>query len=123
MATFNLQLPILNVSVQPTDIVYACLMVNEQAGVTTPNTTVDTKPFPIGVVDVVRHDDNEIDVEDALYVPYPPLTSSHYFFFSKDRRANMSGILGYYALVEYRNHSKKQAEMFATGTEFSISSK
>ena len=123
MATITLEFPILNVSVQPTDIVYACLTVDDQAGVNTPNTTVDTKPFPIGVVDVVRHDDNEIDVEDALYIPYPPLTSSHYFFFSKDKAVNTSGILGYYALVEYRNHSKKQVEMFATGTEISISSK
>jgi hypothetical protein len=35
----------------------------------------------------------------------------------------MSGILGNYALVEYRNYSKKQAEIFATGAEFAPSSK
>ena len=40
----------LNVSIQPTDIVYACLIVGDQAGVNHPNANVDTKPFAIGVV-------------------------------------------------------------------------
>ena len=118
----NLQFTTLNVSVQKTDIVYACLTVNGQAGVNTPNANTNTKPFPIGVVVAVRHNLNEIDVDDALYAPYT-LTAQHYFFFSKDQRANMSGILGYYALVEYRNYSVKQAEIFATGTEYASSSK
>ena len=117
-----LQFTTLNVSVQPTDIVYACLTVNGQAGVNTPNANTNTKPFPIGVVDAVNHVTGVVSVDDSSYT-YPTLTNSHYFFFSKDNRANMSGILGYYALVEYRNNSKKQVEMFATGTEFSISSK
>ena len=119
----TLTFPTLNVSVQPTDVVYACLIVDDQAGINHPSATVDTKPFPIGVVDTVNHGNNEIVVNDTLYTPYPPLTNNHYFFFSKDKRTNMSGILGYYALVEYRNFSKKQAEIFATGIDFSPSSK
>ena len=122
MAIFDLQFSKLNVSVQPTDVVYACLTVNEQAGVNTPNAAIDTKPFPIGEVVSVDHGNASITVNDSDYI-YPTLTSSHYFFFSKDKRTNMSGILGYYALVEYRNYSKKQAEIFATGVDFSISSK
>jgi len=122
MAIFNLTFPVLNISVQPTDVVYACLTDNNQAGVNTPNPVQDTKPFPIGVVTAVNHGTSTITVDDTDYV-YPSITNIHYFFFSKDRRANMSGILGNYALVEYRNYSKKQAEIFATGTEFSISSK
>ena len=122
MAIFTLSFPSLNVSIQKTDIVYACFIVDDQAGINHPTAAVDTKPFPIGVVDAVNHATGVVSVDDAGYT-YPTLTSSHYFFFSKDRRANMSGILGYYALVEYRNNSKKQVEMFATGTEFSISSK
>ena len=123
MATFTLQFTTLNVSIQPTDIVYACLTENEQAGVNTPGVTTNTKPFPIGEVQSVNHADGQITVEDIGYTPYPTLTSDHYFFFSKYRQVNMSGILGYYALVEYRNYSKKQAESFATGVEHSISSK
>ena len=122
MATFFLAFPVLNISVQPTDVVYACLTDNNQAGVNTPNPVQDTKPFPIGVVIDVNHGTSTIEVDDAGYI-YPAITSIHYFFFSKDRRANMSGILGNYALVEYRNYSKKQAEIFATGAEFAPSSK
>ena len=125
MATFTLQFTTLNVSIQPTDVVYACLTENEQAGVNTPGVTTNTKPFPIGEVAGVNHANGQIVVDDTGYTtpPYPTLTSSHYFFFSKNRQVNMSGILGYYALVEYRNYSKKQAEIFATGVEHSISSK
>ena len=117
----TLQFPSLNVSVQPTDIVYACLTVGGQAGVNIPNTSTNTKPFPIGVVDTVNHGNGEIEVNTATYPSFTP--SGHYYFFSKDKRVNMSGIIGYYALVEYRNYSKKQAEVFATGMEYSISSK
>ena len=124
METITLQFTVLNVSIQPTDVVYACEPTDGQAGVNTPNTTTNTKPFPIGEVASVDHANELIIVENSGYTPYPtPLTSSHYFFFSKNRQANTSGILGYYALVEYRNYSKKQAEVFATGVEYSISSK
>ena len=123
MAIITLQFTTLNVSIQPTDIVYACKPIDGQAGVNHPNATVNTKPFPVGEVETVNHINGQITFENADYIPYPTLTSDHYFFFSKNREANISGLLGYYALVEYRNHSKKQAEVFATGMEYSISSK
>ena len=123
----------LNVSVQPTDILYTCLTVNEQAGVNHPNANVDTKPFAIGVVTNVDFLSNvvEIEVDDYFDIWFPFgqgvnewfLTGDHYIFFSKDRRTNMSGILGYYSLAEYRNYSNKQAEIFATTADFSSSSK
>ena len=122
MATLTLQFFPLNVSIQPTDIVYTCLIRGGQAGVNHPSTNVDTKPIDIGVVTTVNHVTGFVTVNDTGYT-YPTLTNDHYFFFSKDRGINTSGILGYYALVEYRNYSKKQVEMFATGTEISISSK
>ena len=122
MPLITLQFPSLNVSVQPTDVVYACLTQNNQAGVNHPNATINTKPVAIGVVTLVNHTTATITVQTNTY-PAITLTTLHYIFFSKDKRANMSGILGYYALVEYRNHSSKQAEIFATSTEFSSSSK
>ena len=122
MAIITMTFSTLNVSEQPTDVMYACLTDTGQAGVNTPNSTQDTKPFPVGVVTFVNHATNVVKVDDADYI-YPSLTNQHYYFFSKDRRANMSGILGHYAEVEYRNYSQKQAEMFATGTDFSPSSK
>ena len=125
MADITLQFSTLNVSVQPTDIVYACLLDEGQAGVNTSIQSMplrDTKPFPIGEVTTINHATNVIVVDDTGYM-YPTLHEGHYFFFSKDRRANISGILGYYALIEYRNYSKKQAEMFATGVDFSLYNK
>jgi len=128
----NSSFPVLNVSIQPTDIVYACLVSTGQAGTNHPSANIDTKPFAIGKV-VDNPPPNHyggffwMDTNPSGGTPpdYPPttLTTNHYIFFSKDKRANMSGILGYYALVEYRNHAKGQVEMFATGTEFAPSSK
>ena len=43
--------------------------------------------------------------------------------FSKDNKANMSSILGYYAEVEFKNNSKVEAELFSVGTEVFESSK
>ena len=139
----------LNVSIQPTDILYTCLAIEDQAGVNHPTASADTKPFAIGVVEkvdqgeevtdattgVVTFTAREVTIERDGYESVwngpndtPPgiefeLTGNHFLFFSKDRRANMSGILGYYSLVEYRNYTSKQAEIFATTTEFSSSSK
>ena len=50
-------------------------------------------------------------------------TGDSYFFFAKDQRANTSGILGYYASIEWKNYSKKSAEIFAIGTNYAPSSK
>ena len=126
----------LNVSIQPTDIVYACLIVGEQAGVNHPNANVDTKPFAIGVVveDGVDHANLAVTInvdnyEDIWWpnglsnLPKFELTGNHYVFFSKDRQTNMSGVLGYYSIAEYRNYSSKKAEIFATTADFSSSSK
>jgi len=46
-----------------------------------------------------------------------------YIMFSKDNKANMSSILGYYASVEYRNSSQVKSELFNVGTDFFESSK
>ena len=98
MATQTITFPKqLNISVQPTDILYATL--------STANQSYDNSP------------------PGGTKYPYITLTKNHYIFFSKDRRVSTSGILGYYALAEYRNHSKKEAEIFATATEYAPSSK
>jgi hypothetical protein len=51
-----------------------------------------------------------------------PLPGS-FIMFSKDNKANMSSILGYYAEVTFRNDSKTEAELFSVGTEVFESSK
>ena len=108
----------LNVSIQPTDILYATT--DSQAGIN--SQSGNNKPQAIGKVIKVEHGINTIAV-DTLTYPVFNLKLDNYLFFSKNRSVNMSGILGYYALTEYRNHSKNKAEIFATGTEYAPSSK
>ena len=50
-------------------------------------------------------------------------TQGSFIMFSKDNKANMSSILGYYASVEFRNSSQVKSELFNVGTDFFISSK
>ena len=107
----------INVSLQVGDILYATLLTNNQAGT---NTNSGQRPVAVVVVESIY---NGVITFDDTDFPSITLTNDHYLFFSKDRRANMSGILGYYASVEYRNYSRKKAEIFATGTEYAPSSK
>ena len=46
-----------------------------------------------------------------------------FILFSKDNKANLSSILGYYASVKLVNTSKKKAELFSVNSTFFISSK
>tara|TARA_R110002096_G_scaffold68054_1_gene164539 strand:- start:2285 stop:2677 length:393 start_codon:yes stop_codon:yes gene_type:complete len=119
----------LNVSIQATDQIYATLIDNNQSG-RNHITGVNTKPFPYGDVVSVDYNTNIVTV-NSYYNEIIGETDNnyngnildYYLFFAKDDRANSSGILGYYAQVEYRNYSTLPAEMFATATNFSESSK
>ena len=112
----------LNVSVQPTDVLYTSLTPGGQSGINHPSASVNTAPTAIGVVTSVNHNTGTIVYDDAGYIPLV-LTSSHYLFFSKDRVANTSGIIGYFAETEYRNYTKVPAEIFATAVDYVESSK
>lgn len=112
----------LNVSVQPTDVLYTSLVPGGQAGVNHPSANINTAPTAIGVVVSVDHVTGTIVYDDAGYLPYT-LTASHYIFFSKDRIVNTSGIIGYFAETEYRNYTKVPAEIFATAVDYVESSK
>ena len=48
---------------------------------------------------------------------------SYFVLFSKDNKANLSSILGYYADVKFKNDSKIEAELFTVSTEVFESSK
>jgi hypothetical protein len=122
-------LPSLNVSIQVTDVVYTSILASEfddlaQGGVNQPwDSTVSTKPFPIGIVTAVDYAHNAITIDTSGYLPTPILTNEHYLFFSKDPVVNTSGIIGYFAEAEYRNYSNSKAEIFATAVDYAESSK
>ena len=115
----------LNISIQKGDIMYAAVVSydNQQSGFNQPfDWPVDTKPFPIGVVTVVDHPSKSVTIDTTGFTSVT-LTVLHYLFFGKDPMVNTSGITGYYAQVEYRNYSTKEAEMFATAVDYVESSK
>ena len=64
------------------------------------------------------------NMEQNLFNQYfAQLVPQSFIMFSKDNKANMANILGYYASIEYRNNSTDKAELFATGVDVHESSK
>ena len=50
-------------------------------------------------------------------------TDSDFILFTKDNKANLSSLKGYYAEVAMKNDSYSEIELFALGSEISINSK
>tara|TARA_R100001198_G_C5076059_1_gene119867 strand:+ start:74 stop:520 length:447 start_codon:yes stop_codon:yes gene_type:complete len=64
------------------------------------------------------------NMEQNLFNQYfEQLGPESFIMFSKDNKANMANMLGYYASVEYRNNSTDKAELFAAGVDVHESSK
>jgi hypothetical protein len=64
---------------------------------------------------------------DASVVPPSPYDPNKevndFIMFSKDNKANMSSLMGYYAKVQMKNNSTSEAELFSLETDFFESSK
>ena len=58
---------------------------------------------------------------NPVTAPYP--SGDDFIMFSKDNKANLSSLLGYYAEVKFVNNSPDEAELFSVGTEIFGSSK
>tara|TARA_R100001082_G_scaffold40180_1_gene21152 strand:- start:489 stop:875 length:387 start_codon:yes stop_codon:yes gene_type:complete len=117
----------LNVSVQPGDMIMYCTTTPKningkdfhQSGKNF--TSIDmTRPKKFGYAVKVNHASKWVLVNNITPGVYP--SSDDYIFFSKDRRANISGVVGYFAETKYVNDSKKQSEMFATAIDYVDSS-
>ena len=63
------------------------------------------------------------DMPTNLAAQYGPPPPGAFIMFSKDNKANLSSLLGYYSLLKLRNNSKTKAELFAVGADFLESSK
>ena len=119
MPIITLEFDSLNVSIQPTDVVYWCKPDMEQAG-KHHHAAWNTRPKKIGIVTNVNFDTNTIIVNA---IPSFSQSNDNYYFFAKDRRVNHSGIIGYFTEAEYRNYSTLPAEIFATAVDWVESSK
>ena len=60
---------------------------------------------------------------DNSITSLPPSKDKPFYSFAKDKRANTSSMLGYYASVKFVNDSTDKVELFAVGSEVSESSK
>ena len=110
----------LNTSVQVGDVAYYCN--TNLIGVH--NTQSLNNVISLGpIVDIVQWDgfNSFITSNMAIGTPSPVLGS--YIMFSKDNKANMSSILGYYASAQFRNNSTDEAELFNVGVDIFESSK
>ena len=111
----------LNISIQPGDTMYFCKTINSQAGANHPTANINTKPKKLGTVLSVDRVNNTVEVNTGSLIVN--LNEDHYLMFSKDRRVNISGILGYFMETEFHNKSTLPAEIFATAVDFVESSK
>tara|TARA_R110000744_G_C19347874_1_gene560125 strand:- start:1672 stop:2094 length:423 start_codon:yes stop_codon:yes gene_type:complete len=129
----------LNVSVQVGDIVYfvPTLPVGVDGNptgtpwesTTTPHMTRDREVVAeIGPVLEIEPWNGTQSVITADYLTanndqYGLVDETDFIMFSKDNKANLSSLLGYYAKVMVRNDSTSQAEMFSMSADFVESSK
>ena len=91
------------------------------AGTTTPHQTGNNIVEIGPVVGIVPWNGTQTSII-ADMDPIAPQPSG-FIFFSKDNKANLSSILGYYAEVEFRNSSQEEGELFSVGCEVFESSK
>ena len=75
----------------------------------------------VGEITTVNYATNTIvaDIQNSTALP----TGTSFFLFSKDNRANMASLLGYYAEIEFTNNSTEKAELYSAGSEIFESSK
>ena len=129
----------INVSVQVGDIGYYVVttpvgqpgqvVTNSQdppdwASTTTPHMT-QTRESVIMIGPIIAITVNSITcfMTPALAAQHGPPPLGAFIMFSKDNKANLSSLLGYFSLLKLRNNSTARAELFGVGAKFVESSK
>jgi len=119
----------LNVSVQIGDTAY---YVQTQpvgatrvwAGTMTPHQTQNGAIIEIGeITGIQQWDGTQASIICNIEPTTIPPTTADFILFSKDNKANLSSMLGYFASVEFRNDSRDEGELFSVGCEIFESSK
>jgi len=85
--------------------------------VVTNNVTGD--PIEVGSVTAFTNTTVTCSIASTSDVP----TTSNFFFFSKDNKANLSSLVGYFAEVEMKNESTSEVELYQVGSDIAESSK
>ena len=94
------------------------------ASTTTPHMT-QTRENVVMIGPIIGITANSIvcNMPTNLATQYGPPPPGAFIMFSKDNKANLSSILGYYSILKLRNNSKVKGELFAVGADFVESSK
>ena len=74
------------------------------------------------IISIVNNSDSTVIKVDCELDLVPPTVNS-FIYFSKDNTVNISSVKGYYGLVEFKNNSTANMELFSVGCEVSESSK
>ena len=94
------------------------------AATTTPHYTNSRENVvSMGIIKAVTLTSITCDMPNALAAQHGTPTTADFIMFSKDNKANLSSLLGYYSLLKLRNDSTSKAEMFSIATDFVESSK
>ena len=96
-------------SVQVGDTAYYCTI----------SSGIASSPIEIGEITAVT----STTVTATIGIGTTRPTTNDFIMFSKDNKANLSDLPGYYAEVEMKNDATTAAEMFAVGSEMFASSK
>ena len=110
----------LNVSVQVGDTAYYCNTTLVGAF----NTSLQSDIIEIGeIISIVPWNGTVSTIVCYIDTTTIPPTSDDFIMFSKDNKANLSSILGYFAKARFRNNSVDKAELFSVAAEIVESSK
>ena len=96
------------------------------ASTTTPHMTKDRESVKlIGLITDIDIGTNTItcNMPDVLAGQYGPPGNGDFIMFSKDNKANLSSLLGYYCLTKLKNNSTEESELFTIAANFLESSK
>ena len=104
-----------NISLQLGDVVYAVSAPVLEQGQQTSSGDIKKVGTVIGI------NGDEITIKDSS-VNYIPL-QDEFIMFSKDKNANNTSLIGYYAEVKLTNDSTKEAEIYSLSSEIAESSK
>ena len=108
----------LNVSVQVGDTAYYVPTSTSAAFDVNSSAVIE-----IGIITSITPGIPSTILVDTILVPALYPNSGDFILFSKDNKANMSGMLGYYAEIKMVNDSTDKAELFRVSADYFESSK
>tara|TARA_R110000765_G_scaffold103950_2_gene193670 strand:- start:6551 stop:6907 length:357 start_codon:yes stop_codon:yes gene_type:complete len=76
----------------------------------------------LGIVHAINGQDLEV-MNDQIFIAPILIATLTFFMFSKDNKANLTSLTGYYAEARFINEDIEKAELFAVGSEVVESSK